>query len=199
MAQPEGRGTAKRALRVGLLAFVLAIIVDGTSRVVLGSVPAILAVVVVLFLIAVHTAFDIIGTAVTAAEAAPLHAMASRKLPGAKQAIWMAKNAERVANFTNDVVGDVTGAVTGAAGTTVALHLATAVRTGAWGEEVAGLLVVALISGVTVGGKAAGKSFAMSRATDVLIVAGRFIAAFEAATGRSWTGARPSSSKRRST
>jgi CBS domain containing-hemolysin-like protein len=188
-----------RALRVGLLAFALAIVVDGSSRLLLGSVPAILAVLVVLLLIAVHTAFDILGTAVTAADSAPLHAMASRKLPGARQAIWMAKNAGRVANFTNDVVGDVTGAVAGAAGTVVAVHLALALRTGTWGDEVLGLLVVALIAGITVGVKAAGKSFAIARATDVLILAGRVIAAVEATTGRSWTGARPSSSKRRST
>ena len=49
--------------------------------------------------------------------------MASKKVPGAKQAIWLVKNADAVANFCNDVVGDVAGAVTGAAGATVALRL----------------------------------------------------------------------------
>lgn len=199
MAQPDSRGPAKRALRVGLLAFFLAVIVNWSAGLVLSSVPAFLAMLVVLLLILTGVAFDILGTAVTAAEAAPLHAMAARKMPGARQAIWLTKNADAVANFANDVVGDVTGAVTGAAGTAVALRLSTAVAAGNLASEGLALAMVGLIAALTVGGKAAGKSLAMERATDVLMLAGRAIWAVEKGTGRHWTSSRPSSSKRRST
>lgn len=199
MAQPDSRGPAKRALRVGLLAFVLAVVVNWSAGLILQSVPAILAMLVVLLLILIGVSFDILGTAVTAAEAAPLHAMAARKLPGARQAIWLTKNADSVANFANDVVGDVTGAVTGAAGTAVALRLTTALQTGNLASEAVALAVVGLIAALTVGGKAAGKTLAMERATDVLMLAGRAIWAFEKGTRRRVTSSRPSSSKRRST
>lgn len=199
MAQPDSRGPAKRALRVGLLAFVLAVVVNWSAGLVLESVPAFFAMLVVLFLILVGVAFDILGTAVTAGESAPLHAMAARKLPGARQAIWLTKNADRVSNFTNDVVGDVTGAVTGAAGTAVAMRLASAIAAGNLLSEGLALLVVGLIAALTVGGKAAGKTLAMERATEVLILAGRAIWAVEQATSRHWTGSRPSNGKRRST
>lgn len=199
MAQPDSRGPAKRALRVGLLAFVLAVVVNWSAGLILQSVPALLAMLVVLLLILIGVSFDIVGTAVTAAEAAPLHAMAARKLPGARQSIWLIKNADAVANFCNDVVGDVAGAVTGAAGTAVAMRLTTALQTGNLASEAVSLAMVGFIAALTVGGKAAGKTLGMGRATDVLMLAGRAIWAFEKGTGRRVTSSRPSSSKRRST
>jgi CBS domain containing-hemolysin-like protein len=199
MAQPDGRGSAKRALRVGLLAFVLAVIVNWSAGLVLSSVPAFLAMLVVLLLILVGVAFDILGTAVTSAAVAPLHAMAARKVAGARQGIWMAKNAGNVANFCNDVVGDVTGAVTGAAGAAVALRFTTLLQTGNLAQQAVSLAMVGLIAALTVGGKAAGKRLAIERATDVLLLAGRAIWAVERTTGRRWTSVRIRSSKRRST
>jgi CBS domain containing-hemolysin-like protein len=200
MAQePSPPGWWRRALRVGLLSFLLAMVVNYLSSATLENVPALLAVLVVVLLIAINVAFDILGTSVTAAEQTPLNAMAAKRLPGARQALWLVRNADRVANFANDVVGDVTGAVTGAAGATVASQLSQALRTGEWGAEITSLLVIGLIAGLTVGGKAAGKSFAMTQATRVVTLAGRVIHAVEQITGRSFTGGRSSNSSRRRT
>jgi CBS domain containing-hemolysin-like protein len=199
MAQPDQRGPWSRALRVGLLAFCLAVVVNWASDLLLESVPAVLAILVVVLLIVSGVAFDILGTAVTAANAAPLHAMAARKIPGARQAIWLTRNADAVANFCNDVVGDVTGAVTGVAGGTLALRLSAVLHAGNLLDEMIGLVVIGLIAFLVVGGKAAGKSIAIQRATDVLILAGRAIWAFEQATRRSWTQPGNRASRRRST
>jgi CBS domain containing-hemolysin-like protein len=190
----------RRALRVGLLSFVLAVLVSYTSDVTLESVPSIVAFLVVLLLISIGVTFDILGTSVTAAQEVPLNAMAAKKVAGAKQALWLVRNADTVSNFTNDVVGDVTGAVTGAAGATVAMRLTRLFEGGALAEELMTLGLVGLIAGLTVGGKAAGKTFAMEQATNVVVMAGRVIQTVEQATGRSFTGGRgPNSSKRRTT
>ncbi|MBP2016692.1 CBS domain containing-hemolysin-like protein [Symbiobacterium terraclitae] len=187
----------RRAVRVGLLSFVLALLVNWGSSVALNRVHAAIAILIVLLLVAVGIVFDMLGTSVTAAELPPFNAMAAKKVPGARQALWLVRSADAVASFCNDVVGDVSGAVAGAAGATVALKLAMALEGGAWTERLLGLLIIGLISGLTVGGKAAGKTFAITRATTVVMVAGRIIYWFEQLTGRSLTGGRSSQNGRR--
>lgn len=190
----------RRALRVGLLSFFIAVLVSYMSEQTLARVPALVAFLVVLLLILTGISFDILGTSVTAAELSPLNAMAAKRVKGSRQALWLVRNADRVANFANDVVGDVTGAVSGAAGTTVALQVTGLVRGGALAGQLITLGLVGIIAGLTVGGKAAGKTYAMERATDVVMVAGRVLYGIEQITGRSFTGGRgPNSSRRRTT
>lgn len=201
MAQePSSPPWWRRAIRVGLLSFILAVIVSFLSEATLSKVPALVAMLVVLFLVATGIVFDILGTSVTAAEQSPLNAMAAKRIGGARQALWMVRNADRVANFANDVVGDVTGAVSGAAGTTVALQLSGLFHGGSTAIRLTTLAVLGVIAGLTVGGKAAGKTFALNNATDVVFMAGKVIYAAEQITGRSFTGGRgPNSSRRRTT
>jgi len=190
----------QRALRIGSLSFVLAVAVSYISNLTLAKVPAFVAFLVVLLLVGIGVAFDILGTSVTAAEQVPLNAMAAKRVAGARQGLWLVRNADRVANFANDVVGDVASAVTGAAGTTVALQISGMVGAGDLTNRIFTLGVVGLIAALTVGGKAAGKTFAIEHATDVVLVAGRVLYGFERLTGRSLTGGRgPSSSRRRTT
>lgn len=189
----------RRALRVGFMSFILAVVVNYLSDLVLESVHALIAFLVVLLLVAINVALDILGTSVTAADQVPLNAMASKRVTGARQALWLVRNADRVANFANDVVGDVTGAVSGAAGTTVAMQLADLMQGGATLSEVMALGTVGLIAALTVGGKAAGKSIALERATDVVVLTGRVLYAVEKITGRSFTGGRGNAARRRTT
>lgn len=189
----------QRALRVGFLSFVLAVVVNYVSDLALSSVHVLVAFLVVLLLVAVNVTLDILGTSVTAADQVPLNAKAAKRIPGARQAIWLVRNADRVANFCNDVVGDVTGAVSGAAGTTVAMQLSALVGGGAAVSQFVMLGTVGLIAGLTVGGKAAGKNFAIERATDVVMLAGRILYAVEKVTGRSFTGGPGKAGRRRKT
>lgn len=187
----------RRAVRVGSLSFMLAVLVNWSSNLALNRVPALVALIIVLLLVALGILFDILGTSVTAAELPPLNAMAAKKVGGARQALWLVKNADTVANFCNDVVGDVTGAVTGAAGATVALKLSAGMQGADWTEQVISLLMVGLVAGLTVGGKAAGKTFAISNATTVVVAAGRVVSWAEQMTSRSFTNARSSNTARR--
>lgn len=199
----QGPATAtwwRRALRVGVLSFLLAALVSYASGLALGRLPAAVAFLVVLVLIAIGVGFDIVGTSVTAADQTPLHAMGAKRIHGSRQALWLVRNADRVANFANDVVGDVSGAVAGAAGATVALRLTVLTKGGETAGTLISLAVVGLIAGLAVGGKAAGKSFAITHATDVVFAVGRMIFAVERLLGRSLTGGKTAGpSKRRTT
>lgn len=195
--EPPPQPGWRRAVRVGVLSFVLAVFVNWGSSLALNRVHAVIAILVVLLLVAVGVVFDILGTSVTAAELPPLNSMAAKKVPGARQAIWLVRNADAVANFCNDVVGDVAGAVTGAAGATVALRLSLILQGGPWVQQLLSLVIIGVISGLTVGGKAAGKTVAIEQATAVVMAAGRIIYWAEQITGRSFTAGRSVSNGRR--
>lgn len=195
--EPSPSSPWKRAVRVGLTSFVLAVLVNYSSGLALTAAPVIISLLIVFSLVLIGILFDILGTAVAAAEAAPFNAMAARKVNGARQALWLVKNADRVANFANDLVGDTTGAVTGAAGASVAIKLSQLFAGGPMAEQIVGLLMIGLVAGLTVGGKAGGKSFAMERSTQVLFLAGRVLYGVETLTGRSFTNTRGSNSSRR--
>ena len=110
--------------------------------------------------------FDIIGVAVTAADEKPFHSMASRKVPEAGDALKLIRNAGRVSSFCNDVIGDICGVISGSASATIAVRV--------WSmhpgmqELAVTLSMSALAAGLTVGGKACGKSFAIGSSTTVV-------------------------------
>lgn len=99
--------------------------------------------------------------------------MAARKVPGAQEAIRLLRNAERVSSICNDVVGDICGVVSGSAAATIAAQLLTRFDF-SW-PMIVGLLMSALVSGITVGGKAIGKTFAVNSSTTIVHFAGRVI------------------------
>ena len=119
--------------------------------------------------------FDIIGVAVTAADPRPFHSMAAHREKGAKEALFLLRNASRVSSVCNDVVGDICGIVSGATGAVIVARLQKGLNL----ESVLiSVGVTALISGATIGGKALGKPFAMNQSKRVVHLAGRFLHLF---------------------
>ncbi|MEW6447019.1 MAG: hypothetical protein AB1426_02880 [Bacillota bacterium] len=135
-----------------------------------------LAVGFLILIIAVNIAFDILGTAATAASEVPFNAMAARKVAGAQEALMLVKNADKVANFSNDVIGDIAGTIAGALGISLMAQIIL------WGTKINELwlnvLVTAAIASVTVTGKAIGKRVALMQPNQVVFLAGRIIAGF---------------------
>ena len=129
--------------------------------------------VILLLIVFVGIVFDVIGVAVTSADERPFHSMAARKVPGAQEAIRLLRNAERVSSICNDVVGDICGVVSGSASATIAAQLL-AKFDFSW-PTLVGLLMSALVSGLTVGGKAIGKTFAVNSSTKIVHFTGRVI------------------------
>ena len=133
----------------------------------------VVAFVILLTIIFIGIIFDVIGVAVTSAEEKPFHSMAARKVPGAQDSIRLLRSAERVSSICNDVVGDICGVISGTASATIAVQLAAKV-----GEDktmLVGLIMSGLVAGLTVGGKAIGKTFAIDSCTKIVTFVGKFL------------------------
>ena len=109
--------------------------------------------------------FDIIGVAVTAADEAVFHSMNSRKVKGANIAVKFKKNADKVSSFCCDVIGDVCGVISGTAATAISVLL---VLNYNFNAILIALVVTGIISSLTIGGKAIGKSFAINKSEIIL-------------------------------
>lgn len=131
------------------------------------------AFVILLAIIFLGIIFDIIGMAVATADEKPFHSMASRKVPGAHEAIKLLRNAERVSSICNDVVGDICGVVSGSASATIAALILVNVDVG-WPRGIS-LIMSALVAGLTVGGKAIGKTIAVNSCTQIVHMVGKVI------------------------
>ena len=157
--------------------FVTTILISGTislvsDEVMAGSSVAV-AFVILLAIIILGILFDIIGMAVATADEKPFHSMASRKIPGAQESIRLLRNAERVSSICNDVVGDICGVVSGSASATIAALILTNADV-TWPKGVS-LAMSALVAGLTVGGKAIGKTIAVKSCTKIVHLVGRVI------------------------
>lgn len=131
------------------------------------------AFLILLIIVSIGILFDIIGVAATSADEKPFHSMAAKKIPGAHEAIVLLRNAERVSSICNDVVGDICGVVSGSASATIAAQVLNHFSF-TW-PQVATLLMSALVAGLTVGGKAVGKTFAIKSCTSIVYGVGRVI------------------------
>ena len=166
-----------KTIRWVVTIFLVTIVISGTNSFVSDEVMSRSGIVTALFIlltiILVGIIFDVIGMAVASADEKPFHSMAARKVPGAQQAIRLLRNAERVSSICNDVVGDICGVVSGSASATIAAQILKNMDFG-W-PQVVGLLMSAFCAGLTVGGKAIGKTFAVNSATTIVHGVGKFI------------------------
>ncbi len=165
-----------KALRTALLTFTISLIISLFFN---TSLSLWLSLVFLGVIITTGIIFDIIGTAVTAASEMPFHAMASDKVSGSKQAIYLVRHADRVANFCNDVVGDIAGTLGGVLVAAITLNINQ--YNHLLKEQLLGSIMIALAAALTVGGKAFGKSYAMNRANDIVFFVGKLLALFNLA------------------
>ena len=170
-----GKTSKKRipwAVQVFFMSIGISALLSFLSNEALVNAGLILAFIVLLAFILLGIIFDIIGVAVTAAEEKPFHSMAARKIPGSKEALKLIRKANQVSSICNDVVGDICGIVSGSTVAVIVVRL----------HEVLGmesiltsLAITALASGLTICGKAMGKTFAMEKSTSVLCIVGRIL------------------------
>ena len=158
------------------LTFTLSVVITLITNIMLSDVTLGVALLVLAVIISLGIVFDILGIAVTAAAEAPFHAMASARVKGAKHAVWLIRNAEKVSNFCNDVVGDICGIVSGSAGTVIVAELVMHFSAESMWMS---LLVTGLIAALTVGGKAMGKTLAMSKCNTIVYIIGKILCVFK--------------------
>jgi CBS domain containing-hemolysin-like protein len=169
----NGSSKAGWIYRVFILAFGLSVFFSFISEVLLTRVSIFTSLFILLVIIAIGVVFDIIGIAVTSAGEAPFHAMAADKIPGGKEAVKLIRNADIVSNFCNDVVGDISGIISGAAG--AAIIIKTVIYTRGTSEIVLSILLTAIISTLTIGGKAIGKGIAINNSKAVVYSVALFL------------------------
>lgn len=156
----------KWVVTIFLSTVVISALFSTVSNALLGEAALIPAFFILFAIILVGIIFDIIGVSVTAADPKPFHSMAAHRVNGAQEALKMLKNAEKVSSFCNDVVGDICGVISGTASASLVALMLAGVGSGSGG--VLEIVMAALVSGLTVGGKAIGKSFAMNQSTKIV-------------------------------
>lgn len=183
-----------RGITIGALTFLLSVVINLASETVsrkVGVLPSFFILVTIVFL---GILADIVGTAVTAADEKPFLSMAANRVPGARHALRLIRNADAVANFCNDIIGDICGTVSGAVTVNIVARIVL-LRPG-WNEAVLSLFMLAFTAALTVGGKAAGKQFSISQATAVVLGVGKFLYLIERAVGVDLTGTKRNNSQR---
>ena len=168
----KSKQNIKWILLITSLTFVISMIFSYLSETILKKSNIVIELLVLLTVILIGIIFDMIGVAVTTCAEYPFHAMASRKIKGAKTAIKLIKNKDKVSSFCNDVIGDICGIVSGTAGVIIATSIAK-------DSIICSLLVTATISSLTIGGKALGKKVAVNKSENITRIVSKILSLTE--------------------
>jgi ABC-type bacteriocin/lantibiotic exporter with double-glycine peptidase domain len=172
-ARQERKKTIRWVITIFLITILISGIISFLSDIIMENSSMAVAFLILLFIILVGIIFDIVGMAVASADEKPFHSMAARKVTGAQESISLLRKAERVSSICNDVIGDICGVVSGSASATIAIQILSKFDF-SW-SQIVSLGMSALAAGLTVGGKAIGKSFAVNSSTQIVHTVGKII------------------------
>jgi len=165
----------KWLIKIIVISLIASVVFTLASTEILGHAGYIMSFAILAIFIIVGIVFDVVGIAVTAADEAPFNSMATRRQKGAAEALRLVKNANRVACYCNDVIGDVTGIISGTTAALIAARLMEGFNT----ESIMfPVIISAVVTGVTVGGKAVGKTLAFNKSTAIIIGVGKVFNTF---------------------
>ena len=178
----KGRGGKKPGpdyqwiVMIFAMTMVISAVMSLASSQLLDGAGMALSFIILICIVLIGIIFVVIGVAVTTADETPFHAMASRKVPEARDALRLIRNANRVSSFCNDVIGDICGVISGSASAVIAARV---IAAGIGGTQmIVDLLMSALVAALTVGGKAFGKTFAISESTRIVQMTARVLCFF---------------------
>ena len=172
----QQKKTRRWVITIFLATIAISAAISLASDFVMGKSSMGVAFLILLMIVFIGILFDIVGMAVATADEKPFHAMAARKVKGAKECIMLLRNAERVSSICNDVVGDICGVVSGSASATIAAQVLQNFELSV--ASVVPLVLSSLVAALTVGGKAVGKGIAVKGCTDIVYHAGQVIYMF---------------------
>ena len=173
-SRKKGKQTkAMWIVTIFLMTIVISALISFCSTQLMAVSTMAVAFMILLFIVLIGIVFDIVGVAVTSADEKPFHSMAARKVIGAQEAIRLLRKADKVSSICCDVIGDICGVVSGSASATIAAQVLNHFEFG-W-PQIVSLVMSALVAGLTVGGKALGKTFAMNSCTKIIAFVGRFL------------------------
>jgi hypothetical protein len=148
------------------------------SEFTLTNVGIVVSVFLILLLLAVGIIADMIGVAATACSIEPFTAMSSRRVKGARVAIIIVKNSEKVSSICNDIIGDICGILSGAAGAAITLKMMNPSMVNSLQVLIAAS-VSAIIAGLTIFGKALCKKYAINNCTKIILTVSKTLSLFQ--------------------
>lgn len=171
MKKKQKKSTAMWIARTFVMTFALAVIFSVISETLLRKVSIVAAFLMLLTIIATGIFFDAVGISVAAADERPFHAMASSRVKSARYSIMLIKNASKVSNFCNDVIGDIAGIISG---TTIGIIVSffDKYNIPESSQAMIAIGISGLVAALTVGGKALGKEIAIGNAKAVVNLTG---------------------------
>ena len=162
-------------ISVFFLSFALTVVFSFLTEVAVKVSEAFVCVLVLFILLILNITCDVLANAIMSCSPEAYHAMASKKIKGAKRAVTFCRNASKLSSIFADVIGDICGIVSGAAGAALVVHMASA---GSTGKLIASILISAVIGALTVGGKALFKHFAVTFNRQIVFGFARFTTFF---------------------
>ena len=163
-------------LGVLVLSFALTVLFSFLTEVSVKDSPLYICIIVLVALLVVNILCDVLANAIISCKPEAFHAMASKKIKGAKRAVSFCRNATKLSSIFADVIGDICGIVSGAAGAALIVHFAVS---GTIYELIASIGVSAVIGALTVGGKAIFKHFAIKYNKQIVFGFAKFTTVFK--------------------
>ncbi len=173
----------KYIIYISIIAFFSTIALSFLADKSLSTANIIVAVIILLFFILLGIVFDLVGIATTSANEKPFHSMSSRNIESAKTAVKLIRNAEKVSNICTDVIGDIASIINGSIGAILAFKIMELTSYNIL-KIIIPLIITALIAGLTVGGKAVGKSIAINHSHTIVFQTAQIITFFTKKRGK---------------
>ena len=168
----------KYVIKISLLTFFISVILSYISNTTLSASNVIIALIIIIIIVFIGILSDMVGVAVISANIKSFHSMAAKKIRGAKIGSELIKNADKVSNITNDVMGDICGIVSGAASVVLSGKLILFTEN-IYLKIILPLIITAIVASVTIGGKGLGKSIAIRFCDKIIMIVARLISFFK--------------------
>lgn len=162
--------------QVFLWTFALSILFSYATNIISSNSSTIVTAIIIFIVIATGIMFDMLGASSLTSKESTFHAMNAKKIKGAKQAIKLIRNNVKVSSICNDIVGDICGIISGGLGAVLAIDIASKFNINI---TIVTIIVSAVISALTVGGKAIFKRVAVNNSDKILFGLGKFIGFFK--------------------
>ena len=162
---------------ITIFAFLLSVFMSTFSDILLRKSNTAVAFIVLIAIIFIGILFDIIGVAVTVTDEKPFHSMAASKGKGAKSSLMLIRNASRVSNVCNDVIGDICGIISGSSAAFIVTQVDFS-DVGFMSAAVFSVILSGIVASLTIGGKAFGKEIAINNSKEIISMIGRILSVF---------------------
>jgi len=158
----------------------ISIVMSLLSSEVMNYTGLFVSILILMSFVMLGVIFDIIGLAVATTDIKPFNSMSARKVRGGKQGVAMIKNADRVSSFCNDIIGDICSVVSGSVAAAITVKIVQSSKNAS--EVFVNLLVCGIVSALTVGLKAVGKTVGMNYGKTVVMTVAKLLSMFEKKT-----------------